>query len=116
MVRYTSPFSGITTAGVQLSKSGRFDNTLDVVESGLDADTLDGKHAGDFVETSDDINADTVDGEDASAFVTNRYQDSEARNAVSGSSIDGSNFTGIGGKSNAEIREQALVMDLIGGI
>jgi hypothetical protein len=34
-----------------------------------DADTLDGKHSTDFIETSDTIDADTLDGKDSSDFV-----------------------------------------------
>ena len=46
--------------------------------------------------TSTGIDADTVGGQAPSVFVTSRYKDSEARSAVSGSSIDGSNFAGVG--------------------
>jgi hypothetical protein len=41
------------------------------------------------------LDADTLDGQDSSEFVTNRYTDSEARSAVSGSTVDGTNFTNV---------------------
>jgi hypothetical protein len=57
------------------------------------------------------LDADTLEGQAASVFVTNRYSDSEARTAISGSSIDGSNFTGIAGIT----AEESVASDFILG-
>jgi hypothetical protein len=75
--------SKITGQELQLSQSGELASSL-----GIDADTLNGKTASDFVEQGDTLNAGKLNGVDSSEFV-------KTSDSIDADTFDGINVSGF---------------------